>query len=905
MVQKESFMGARWVRVDFHLHSPGSHTFRLPSGMDSVRDREKIVQLYVRQLKVNNVEVAAITDYNYVHAEWYNRIREVAVEHGIIVYPGVELSIDDGKRGIHILAVFPLDMHVDNINLLICSLDKKPDVPLINAKGEHRDIDPKVSVEEALAELQKRGAVLFVAHPNQDKGLLTAYAVMQAARFLNEVRPEGIESLYEIDLKRLTGTGILAEEAAKWIASVEFSDPKAIEEIGTKTRQDGKLRATYLKLSVLTDIEAINLALHDPQIRVQAGDVPTYNFTHLNSLEIDGSGFLGGLKIALSPELNTIIGGRGVGKSALLELIRYTLNLRPYAPTEYRDSLVKHALGSGGKAIVCFKQILSPTVSRSYRVERVLNENPTVFESSTEQEIGLSPNDIWNESLYPLFFGQREIYEITRNESERLRFLDEIIGRNAWQKLKELKIIEEKLRNNAQALLTSKKQLVEKEDISRRLKQIEHEIELFRQEGIVDKLKEATLLAQDEERLMQTIKNLENVRQQWHDTSDNVSTELKRMYNWMHQSKSGGKAILEQIGGDILSLDKDLQTLSGQGITKIDSLRSRINEMKQQWLNLRKTFDEEIRRIKQELGTQTLDPDDLEKITREQTKLLDQVEYYRLIELELERKENDRKQLIKDLSNLRHEVFSLRLKRADALSLKLKGRVRVAIEYRGNKAAFCKSLTAALQGSGVDSRTIIAICEQDGMDGLKLSKVILDGVAGLRTTLGISEARAQQITSWFVQHPEKLFDLELLTPTDQVKVYLQLDNRELPLEKLSDGQRATAMLLIILSLDDRIVIIDQPEDDLDNRFIYDDIVKLLRNQKGLRQIITATHNPNLPVLGDAELVVSLDAMEDKALTPGLGSIDMQSIREAIKTIMEGGEDAFRRRAAKYGWVLNK
>lgn len=99
------------------------------------------------------------------------------------------------------------------------------------------------------------------------------------------------------------------------------------------------------------------------------------------------------------------------------------------------------------------------------------------------------------------------------------------------------------------------------------------------------------------------------------------------------------------------------------------------------------------------------------------------------------------------------------------------------------------------------------------------------------------------------------------------------------------------------------LIIDQPEDDLDNRFIYEDIVQILRNAKGKRQIIVATHNPNIPVLGDAELIVAMDVHEGKARISAQGAVDRLEVRDAVKRIMEGGEDAFKRRAEKYGWFI--
>jgi len=116
----------------------------------------------------------------------------------------------------------------------------------------------------------------------------------------------------------------------------------------------------------------------------------------------------------------------------------------------------------------------------------------------------------------------------------------------------------------------------------------------------------------------------------------------------------------------------------------------------------------------------------------------------------------------------------------------------------------------------------------------------------------------------------------------------------------------TAILRLLFALQGRILILDQPEDDLDNRFVYEDIVQILREQKGItdpqyrRQIIAATHNPNIPVIGDAELVLAIEAQEGQAHAIGRASIDEKGIRELIKMIMEGGEEAFQRRAEKYG-----
>jgi len=103
------------------------------------------------------------------------------------------------------------------------------------------------------------------------------------------------------------------------------------------------------------------------------------------------------------------------------------------------------------------------------------------------------------------------------------------------------------------------------------------------------------------------------------------------------------------------------------------------------------------------------------------------------------------------------------------------------------------------------------------------------------------------------------------------------------------------------------LIVDQPEDDLDNRFITDGIVPTMKNEKRKRQFVFSTHNANIPVLGDAELIVGLstglqnDAVQGKVSEELMGSIDIQPVREMVEEILEGGKAAFEMRRQKYGF----
>lgn len=116
---------------------------------------------------------------------------------------------------------------------------------------------------------------------------------------------------------------------------------------------------------------------------------------------------------------------------------------------------------------------------------------------------------------------------------------------------------------------------------------------------------------------------------------------------------------------------------------------------------------------------------------------------------------------------------------------------------------------------------------------------------------------------------------------------------------LSDGQRNTAALALLLAQNGGPLVIDQPEDELDSNFVFKELIPMLRKVKASRQIILATHNANLPVNGDAELVYALEAKDGKGVIRAQGGLDKSDVTAAVLDIMEGTEEAFRRRREKY------
>ena len=145
-------------------------------------------------------------------------------------------------------------------------------------------------------------------------------------------------------------------------------------------------------------------------------------------------------------------------------------------------------------------------------------------------------------------------------------------------------------------------------------------------------------------------------------------------------------------------------------------------------------------------------------------------------------------------------------------------------------------------------------------------------------------------------------------PRDVIVLTYVSDGQDVLFERASPGQQASALLELLLGQSAGTLIVDQPEDDLDNKVIMR-VVERIRTSKLRRQLIFATHNPNLVVNGDADKVISMVATvaEDRApagsarvKVGGDGAIETPAVRETITSVMEGGLEAFDLRARKYG-----
>jgi ABC-type lipoprotein export system ATPase subunit len=234
-----------------------------------------------------------------------------------------------------------------------------------------------------------------------------------------------------------------------------------------------------------------------------------------------------------------------------------------------------------------------------------------------------------------------------------------------------------------------------------------------------------------------------------------------------------------------------------------------------------------------------------------------------------------------------------------ALSLNktLAGRVRLNVEPLADKTAALEWLKKLAQGANVSGAQLEKLL---GHSTSTIAQALKQDAAAV-TTLGVAPAVATELLERFDSKTLREFE-ELETP-DRIsaEVNLGIPGAETwkRITAVSPGQRATALLALVLLSSDEPLIIDQPEDDLDNQHIYEDIVRVLADVCQKRQVIVATHNANIPVLGDAELLVAVDADALRSHVEALGGFEDAVVASYARRVLEGGADAFRARQRRY------
>jgi predicted ATPase len=260
---------------------------------------------------------------------------------------------------------------------------------------------------------------------------------------------------------------------------------------------------------------------------------------------------------------------------------------------------------------------------------------------------------------------------------------------------------------------------------------------------------------------------------------------------------------------------------------------------------------------------------------------------------------SQREALRAKLRELRTKIFELRLEEVERINANFSEKIVLSLRQGTQSEHYRHSLEALLEGSRLRDRPQLCaeLAEAFPPDAL-VEAVEAEESTTLAKTLGRDAGQMVRLVA-HLAGSEEIFDLESKVPDDELEVTMYVEGKAHSVSELSKGQKATAMLPLLLRPAPYPLILDQPEDDLDNRFIFETLVEKIKELKAERQLIFVTHNANIPVVGDAELVLAMGMHNpDRAELTGAG--DVEQMREPIIELLEGGRDAFELRSRTYG-----
>ena len=850
--------GLEYVRVDFHLHTKKDKEFTYGG------DDNNFIKDYIEALKRANIQVGVITNHNKFDNDEFKALRKKAKKEQIYLLPGVELSVKEGANGIHTLIIFnPDEWFEEGYNHIQNFLSSAfAGIPNPENKNSKCIFDLKNTLEN----LDSYGKDYFIvfAHVDQGSGLF------------KECKPGLLKSLSSVPAFKKRVLGLqksricanveLFKKSFDYLpACVEGSDPKSIETIGK-----GK-EVTYIKIGVFS-YSSIKFALQDHYNRVSS-EHPILTHGYIEAISFTGGKF-NGQKITFSPNLNTIVGIRGSGKSSIIEAIRFLFEISPQTDENYKDLLVKNVLGSGGKISLT----LVDKHRKRYIVSRILGERTSTIEETGEY-LNISPVGLLEGIQY---FGQKDLSDVTNHENILLnKFVTNMPGADVTLtdcSLELKKAVEHLINiNNVPEEIKNK---TEQKDA------LEHKMAIYKEKGVAQKLRKQTGYFSDKAKLNSSKEQLSSLLDSISSVYDSRSSLLDIIQDLESEYNPD---LLRNVRVLFESLNNQWNSI---GIILNDMRKNSNNTFEEILVLLEKRieqFSDAFAKIKREIKDDTLNADDFVKMSGD-------LEAIKLHLKDLNEKLISKKELetsfVKAMSKRNEILLNIfRLYENEIHRINnSQDRLRIAIEFKGDKESFKEQLKNDFRGTGISDIKYQKIIEtfSDYVD-IICDWIIHDGKQ-LRNILSNSEYNKFE-RKLGAQYSEFL--------NKSVKDKIEIYYHDKLLKQHSIGQRASALILFILTqTSNDVIIIDQPEDDLDNKVIYDEVIKAIVSEKNNIQFIFATHNANIPVLGDAERILVIN-YEDSKIDISEGNIDSNITQQQIVDIMEGGKEAFKKRQLIY------
>ena len=932
--------GAHFHNCDFQVHSPRDINWH-GDRPKTLEQRKVYAKDFIKKCRALNLHAVAITDHH--DFAFYPIIKEAAnSEHDengepinddqkIIVFPGLELTLSTPPC--QAILIVDSDYPTENLNQILHLLGITPNSDDAATTIETTPITNTIinGFEELYDKLNSIDLLKgrFIVLPNlSESGRHTLFRAGNSEHYKKMPCVGG----YVDGSITQHGNGnqnIVNGKTREWgeksVALFQTSDNRQrdFEKLGSNT--------TWVKWAIPT-AEALRQACLAKESRLSQ-TTPELPQIFITKIDVTNSKFLGQFSVEFNQQYNALIGGRGTGKSTILEYLRWGLCDQTeivFAQEEQneiekrRHAIIKNTLEPDkGEVIVTFSlNGITHIVKRnSFTKVTELKIGNGDFEQVKEEEI---------RRILPIqAYSQKQLSNVGVKTEELKRFIQLPIA----SQLNNLKF---QISDCSKKTRVSYNNFIRKKDIQNEIDQFNLEIKSLNDqvENLRKQLKGISVNDQ------QTIANKKkfdaelNLINKSKSEFSIIKNKIEELLNTLERYPEEFPANLSLENHNLLELIDRAKTKKINEIKETakqlwDSLNkdnlAEFNGYISQWEQLKNNFEMQYEAAKEKASSNQTQLDEIKRIEARLQDLTSSL--------------NSRHTTLKELGNpeaefnsLRNSWFTLHQEKVDLLNEQSQkfsklsnGLINAEVTKSIDISPIKKNITSAFQGTRIQESKISSLCEfiLSKKSPLQGWKELLNELK-LLAELKISEDKKLELpdtpilNSCDYNDGNKMRIVEVFSPESWINIATMeiefnpefkynTSNKTVDIIDFSDasaGQQATALLTVLLNQAGTPLLIDQPEDDIDNRAI-EDIIKNIWAAKKKRQLIFTSHNANLVVNGDAELVVCCDYRESESQTKGTikteGAIDFKNVRDEITSVMEGGEKAFRLRKDKYGF----
>ena len=620
----------------------------------------------------------------------------------------------------------------------------------------------------------------------------------------------------------------------------------------------------------------------------------------IENLGISG-GFLSDVSLRFPKGLICVIGPRGSGKSTLAEAIRLVLGGMPAGAPKTRLDMLKANLGGS-----VFSLTTTPSTDRGgFTIRRTYGQ--TAILTATDSR-PVTTVDLDRGTFLPIdAYSSLDIEEIADESlgSKRRTLLDDLCAAELQQVHLTLSDQRRLLEANAESIKATDRKIREIVEQTEELGDVKAKLEALppagKKEGSPDFQSISKQKQINDKELAGLTTAMEKLKILTDELPRLVSRAKSEIPNSLTVADSANALILKLAEDALESLWQSLEQFvatTGKTVTATEAelirvsfqLREAHTEQQAKYLSLQHLNQEAVKAFE---ARATAEKESMTLASLQQQK--------EAATNDLKKLQEARKALKAAYILTRDKVSELREGVANRLQSEAGAKVRIRVQRNADVLEYQQQLLSSLYGTKLKNQEdILKVLSAIRPEDLALM-LREDDFAEFDTHTSFGKERGRKILDALRQNLDPM-ELEVLPIDDRVIIELNVSTGTVPnfkdASELSRGQKCTALLPILLARRDGPLLIDQPEDNLDNHFIYETVVDSILRLKSRRQMIFITHNANIPVLGEAELVIVMNSDGKRGFVEKAGTVD--ECRNEIIDLLEGGEEAFELRRKRYG-----